>query len=198
MASAVSAAGAQEAAARPSPRPDRPSFTPPEPGPAPACRSSNTPCTSATSRSPPAGLSAGTARRSTSRLSWPAGSWELRSSTVAFGASASCPTIWDASIRSREPWRPSTIRSARGCHLCLRYVPQPMSPGRTTRRLAVLAVMSAVVSAGARSMSLSTRGQTGNFPNFSEASGVVRCQHADITALFLKIPCFAEQGILFA
>ena len=26
---------------------------------------------------------------------------------------------------------PSTTRSARGCHPCLRYVPLPMSPGRT-------------------------------------------------------------------
>ena len=27
--------------------------------------------------------------------------------------------------------RPSTIRSARDCHPCLRYVLSPMSPGRT-------------------------------------------------------------------
>ena len=32
---------------------------------------------------------------------------------------------------SREPCRPSTIRSARDCHPCLRYNLLPMSPGRT-------------------------------------------------------------------
>jgi hypothetical protein len=31
---------------------------------------------------------------------------------------------------------PSTTRSARGCHPCLRYVPLPMSPGRTRLGLA--------------------------------------------------------------
>ena len=35
---------------------------------------------------------------------------------------------------SRGPCRPSTIRSARDCHPCLRYVPSPMSPGRTPRK----------------------------------------------------------------
>ena len=31
----------------------------------------------------------------------------------------------------QEPCRPSTTRSARACHPCLRNVPLPMSPGRT-------------------------------------------------------------------
>ena len=39
--------------------------------------------------------------------------------------------IWDTSIWSSKPCRPSTTRSARGCHPCLRYVLSPMSPGRT-------------------------------------------------------------------
>jgi hypothetical protein len=38
---------------------------------------------------------------------------------------------------SREPCRPSTIRSARDRHLCLRYKPSPMSPGRTVGDLAL-------------------------------------------------------------
>ena len=33
--------------------------------------------------------------------------------------------------RSRKPCNPSTTPSAQGCHPCLRYVPLPMSPGRT-------------------------------------------------------------------
>jgi hypothetical protein len=32
---------------------------------------------------------------------------------------------------SRRPCNPSTTRSARGCYLCLRYVPLPMCPDRT-------------------------------------------------------------------
>ena len=32
---------------------------------------------------------------------------------------------------NRKPCNRSTTRSARGCHPCLRYVPLPMSPGRT-------------------------------------------------------------------
>ncbi len=39
--------------------------------------------------------------------------------------------ISDTSIWSRKPCNPSTTRSARGCHPCLRYVLLPMSPGRT-------------------------------------------------------------------
>ena len=39
--------------------------------------------------------------------------------------------IWDRSIWSRETCSPSTTPSVRGCHPCLRYVPSPMSPGRT-------------------------------------------------------------------
>jgi hypothetical protein len=39
--------------------------------------------------------------------------------------------ILDISIWSREPCKPSTTRSGHGCHLCLRYTPSPMSPGRT-------------------------------------------------------------------
>lgn len=46
--------------------------------------------------------------------------------------------IWPASFshydlgyfdRSRKPCNPSTTRSARGCHPCLRCVRSPMSPG---------------------------------------------------------------------
>src|SRR3546814_870558 len=37
----------------------------------------------------------------------------------------------------QKPCNPSTTRSARGCHSCLRYSPLPMSPGRTTAALAV-------------------------------------------------------------
>ncbi len=45
---------------------------------------------------------------------------------------ASCATISDASTWSRGP--PSTTRSARGCHPCLRYDPLPMCPVRTHRK----------------------------------------------------------------
>jgi hypothetical protein len=31
----------------------------------------------------------------------------------------------------QKPCNPSTTPSAQGCHLCLRYVPLPMSPGWT-------------------------------------------------------------------
>jgi len=34
----------------------------------------------------------------------------------------------------KRPCNPSTTRSARGCHPCLRYDPLPMSPGRARRR----------------------------------------------------------------
>jgi hypothetical protein len=47
-------------------------------------------------------------------------------------SSASCTMISDTSTWSRKPCNPSTTRSARGCHPCLRYVLLPMSPGRTT------------------------------------------------------------------
>jgi len=49
----------------------------------------------------------------------------------AFGSSASCIMIWDISTWSREPCKPSTTRSARGCHPCLRYKLLPISPGWT-------------------------------------------------------------------
>ena len=56
-------------------------------------------------------------------------SWRARSSAkrdrMASGSSASCTTIWDISTWSREPCRPSTIRSARDCHLCLGTVCYP-------------------------------------------------------------------------
>src|SRR5437868_9126618 len=60
---------------------------------------------------------------------------ESRRSTKAFGSSASCTTISDTSTWSRKPCNPSTTRSARGCHPCLRYVPLPMSPGWTRYQL---------------------------------------------------------------
>jgi hypothetical protein len=87
--------------------------------------------TIATSSSQPAVASVCTARKSTFPLCWLAKSSESRKSTRAFGLSDSCTTISDISTCSREPCNPSTTRSARGCHLCLRYVPLPMSPGRT-------------------------------------------------------------------
>ncbi len=80
---------------------------------------------------PPADASACTARRSTSRASWQAKGSESKKSTTEFGSSASCTTISDTSTWSRKPCRPSTTRSARGCHPCLRYDLSPMSPGWT-------------------------------------------------------------------
>jgi hypothetical protein len=59
-----------------------------------------------------------------------------RRPTRAFGSSASCTMISDISTWSRKPCNPSTTRSARGCHPCLRYVPLPMSPGWTMISLA--------------------------------------------------------------
>src|SRR5436190_10434041 len=55
---------------------------------------------------------------------------------MAFGSSASCTTISDTSTWSRKRCSPSTTRSARGCHPCLRYVLLPMSPGWTSTVLA--------------------------------------------------------------
>jgi Integrase core domain len=55
-------------------------------------------------------------------------------STTAFGSSPSSTMIWDTSIWSKETCSPSTTPSDRGCHLCLRYVPLPISPGRTRER----------------------------------------------------------------
>ena len=50
---------------------------------------------------------------------------------AAFGSPASCTMISVTSTWSRRPCNPSTTRSARGCHPCLRYDLLPMSPGRT-------------------------------------------------------------------
>jgi hypothetical protein len=47
---------------------------------------------------------------------------------------SSCSMIWDISIWSRKPCNPSTIRSARGCHPCLRYDLFPMWSGRTGKK----------------------------------------------------------------
>ena len=58
--------------------------------------------------------------------------WALKRSTTEFGSSLLCTMIWDISIWSKKPCKPSTIRSARDCHLCLRYETLPMSPGWTT------------------------------------------------------------------
>ena len=70
-------------------------------------------------------------RRSTSRPCSQVKGSESRKSTTAFGSSASCTMISDISTWNRGPCRPSTTRSARGCHPCLRYKLLPMSPGRT-------------------------------------------------------------------
>ena len=56
---------------------------------------------------------------------------ESRRSTTAFGSSPSSTMIWDTSTWKTETCSPSTTPSVRRCHLCLRYVPSPMSPGRT-------------------------------------------------------------------
>lgn len=50
---------------------------------------------------------------------------------MAFGSQASCTTISATSTWSRRPCNPSTTRSARGCHPCLRYDMSPICPGRT-------------------------------------------------------------------
>jgi transposase InsO family protein len=70
-------------------------------------------------------------RRSTSRPYSPVRGSESPKSTTAFGSSPSCTMIGDISTWNRGPCRPSTTRSARGCHPCPRYIPSPMSPGRT-------------------------------------------------------------------
>ncbi len=57
----------------------------------------------------------------------------IKKSTTAFGSPASCIMISDASTWSRRPCSPSTTRSARGCHPCLRYVVLPTCPGRTRK-----------------------------------------------------------------
>ena len=44
----------------------------------------------------------------------------IKESTKAFGSSASCTTISDTSTWNKKPCNPSTTRSARGCHPCLR------------------------------------------------------------------------------
>ena len=80
---------------------------------------------------PPVAVSACIASGSTSLPCWLARNSVSRKSTTAFGSSASCTMIWDTSIWSRKPCNPSTTRSARGCHPCLRYDLLPMSPGRT-------------------------------------------------------------------
>jgi hypothetical protein len=60
-----------------------------------------------------------------------AGQHVSRKPTTAFGPSASCATIPVTSIWSRDLCSLSTTHSARGCHLCLRYVLSPMCLGRT-------------------------------------------------------------------
>src|ERR1700730_15757907 len=70
-------------------------------------------------------------RKSTSQPSWPVKCSESRKSTTVFGSSPSCTTISDISTSNKGPCSPSTTPSAQGCHLCLRYVLLPMSPGWT-------------------------------------------------------------------
>jgi hypothetical protein len=53
--------------------------------------------------------------------------------SLAFSSPASCTMISATSIWSTKPCNPSTTRSARGCHPCLRYVVLPMCPGRTKK-----------------------------------------------------------------
>src|ERR1700682_1790357 len=100
----------------------------------PACPNSPIRSTIVTSSSPLAAASACIARGSTSLPCWPARNSVSRRSTRAFGSSASCTMILDTSTWSRKPCNPSTTRSARGCHPCLRYDPLPMCPGWTKDR----------------------------------------------------------------
>ncbi len=115
----------------------RPSSTSPHHGPMMGCPNSNTPGTIAIPWSPLAAASACTGKRSISRPCSPVRNSASRKSTTAFGSSASATMILAISTWSREPYRLSTNRSARdyhpclNCHPCLRYVPLPMSPGRT-------------------------------------------------------------------
>jgi hypothetical protein len=74
-----------------------------------------------------------TARRSTSPPCWPDKNSESTKSTTASGSSASCITISATSTWSRRPCNPSTTRSARGCHPCLRYNLSPMCPEWTRK-----------------------------------------------------------------
>lgn len=55
---------------------------------------------------------------------------------TAFGSSHSSTMVLAILIGSKETCSPWTTRSARGCHLCLRYVSLPMSPGWTIKLLA--------------------------------------------------------------
>ena len=67
-----------------------------------------------------------------SAMCWPAKRSASSKSTTAFGSSQLHATmIWDISTWNRGPCNHSTTRSARDCHLCLRYNLSPMSPGRT-------------------------------------------------------------------
>ncbi len=100
-----------------------------------ACRRSTIPSTTGRRSSPIAATSASIARRSTSPPYWPDRSLESRKSMTAFGSSASCTMIWDISTWNRGLCKPSTTRSARGCHPCVRYVLLPMSSVWTMRKL---------------------------------------------------------------
>jgi len=64
--------------------------------------------------------SARIARGSTSPPCWPVRGSASRRSTTAFGSPASCTTISATSTSSKKPGNPSTTRSARGWHPCLR------------------------------------------------------------------------------
>ena len=86
--------------------------------------------------SPRADGSACIARGSTYQPCLPVKGSASRKSTRAFGSSASCTTISGTSTWSRRLCNPSTTRSARGCHLCLRYDLSPMCPGWTNNVLA--------------------------------------------------------------
>ena len=61
----------------------------------------------------------------------PNGNNAAKTRSMAFGSSPSCSMISDTSTWSRKPCNPSTTRSARGCHPCLRYDLLPMCPGWT-------------------------------------------------------------------
>src|SRR5262245_41589519 len=99
-----------------------------------ACQNSHILSTIATSSSPTAAAFACTKKRSTSPTCSQDKNSASRKSTTPSGSSPSCTTISDISTWNRGPCRPSTIRSARDCHPCLRYKPLPMSPGCTKVR----------------------------------------------------------------
>ena len=100
-----------------------------------ACRISRIRSTTTPSTSPAADAFACTAKRSTSARSSqdrPSVSKKLRK---VLGLSVLWIMILAISILRRKLCNLWTTLSARGCHLCLRYILLPMSPDRTLRQM---------------------------------------------------------------